>query len=489
MKRRELLQSTLALTTLALTGKSALARHHHHRPKYDPNEIVNNFPKGFLWGAATAAYQIEGAWNEDGKGPSVWDEFAHTPGHIYNNQTGDVACDSYHRYRDDIALLRELNLKTYRFSIAWPRIQPTGSGAVNDKGLDYYKRLIDDLLKAGIRPMPTLYHWDLPQALEELGGWPNRDLADRFTEYVHLVATAMGDRVKQWTIFNEPKTFTGVGYWQGRFAPGRKEPLAFLKATHTVNLAQGQAFRALKAINSKFEIGGAFDVSPMFAATDSAADLAAAERSHRFQNLWFLDPPLKGTYPTGVLPADQQAELLGYKDGDDKIMRAELDWVGLNYYSRFTIHDAPEGNGVPGLNTRAEWGAGPHEKTETGLDIYPDGFYDIVKLMSRHVGKRPIEITENGIACNIGPDKDGHVHDAPRIAYLQSHLRAMAKVIRDGVPLRAYHCWSLLDNFEWARGYSMRFGLVYVDYENGQKRTIKDSGHWYAKVAKGNRVS
>lgn len=494
MNRRELLQSSLALAT-ALTTVPASARRRRHikkkyvHPQYDPKHLSSVFPKGFLWGAATSSYQVEGAWNEDGKGPSIWDEFSHTPGHVHNGDTGDVACDSYHRYMDDIALMREMNLKTYRFSISWPRIQATGSGAANDKGLDYYKRLIDALLEAGIRPMPTLYHWDLPQALEEQGGWPNRDIAGRFTDYTKIVVSALNDRIKHWTIFNEPRTFTGVGYWQGRFAPGRTDPLAFIKATHTVNIAQGAAFRMIKSINANVEVGGAFDVSPMFAATDTQADEDAAERWSKLANFWFVDTALKGAYPDGVLPADQQAELLGFKPGDDVLMRADLDFIGLNYYSRFTVHDAPEGNGVPGLNTRAEWGAGPHEKTELGWDIYPEGFYDIVKLMSRHVGvHRPIEITENGIGCNIGPGADGKIHDEPRISYLRDHLRAMATVIRDGVPLRAYHCWSLMDNFEWARGYSARFGLVYVDFDNNQKRTIKESGHWYRRVAEGNKV-
>ena len=481
MKRRDLLQSGLALSALTLGPRAFSATGQTPAPAVE-------FPKGFLWGAATAAYQIEGAWNEDGKGPSIWDEFSHTPGHVYNNQNGDVACDSYHRYKEDIALLRQLNLKTYRFSISWPRIQPTGQGTVNTKGLDYYKKLIDELLKAGIRPMPTLYHWDLPLALQQAGGWPNRDLADRFADYAQIVVNAVGDRVKHWTLFNEPRAFTHVGYWQGRFAPGHTDPLPFLKATHVVNLAQGKGFKALKAINPTFEISGAYDVSPMFPATDTPADKAAAERWHKFINLWFIDPALKGRYPDGVLPPQQQADLLGFKDGDDKIMRADLDFIGINYYSRTNVHDAPEGNGVPGLNTRAEWGAGPNAKTDIGWDIYPQGFYEILKTISQHVGNKPIEILENGIACNIGLSPDGKVHDAPRIDYLRSHLTALAKAINDGVPVRAYHGWSLLDNFEWAKGYSMRFGLVHVDYDHKQKRTIKDSGHWYAQVAKTNRV-
>ncbi len=479
MNRRDFLQSTGAMAgSLAVPGCL-----HNSAPAGDA------FPKGFLWGAATAAYQVEGAWNEDGRGESVWDRFSHTPGKVFDNQNGDVACDSYHRYKEDIALLKRLGLKTYRFSIAWPRIQPQGTGPSNDKGLDYYRRVTDGLLEAGIRPLPTLYHWDLPQALEDKGGWPNRDTAQRFADYCEIVVRVLGDRIGHWGIFNEPKTFTGVGYWQGRHAPGRQEPLAFLKATHTVNLAQGMAFRVLKAANGKLEVGGAFDVSPMMPGSDSAADAAAAERWHKFQNLWFLETALKGTYPSGVLPAERQEELLGFKPGDEKVMRAALDFVGLNYYSRFTVFDAPEGNGVPGLNTRALWADGPHEKTDIGWDIWPNGFYNILTRMKEEVtGDLPIEITENGACYNVGPDASGEIHDDKRIAYLRGHLGAVQHAIVSGVPVRAYHCWSLMDNFEWARGFSMRFGLTYVDFANGQKRTVKDSGHWYARVAAGNRV-
>ncbi|MFL6577645.1 MAG: glycoside hydrolase family 1 protein, partial [Povalibacter sp.] len=298
MNRRDLLQSSLALSGLAayatpLIGAAAAA----DATPPATSTASGVFPSGFLWGAATAAYQIEGAWKEDGRGESVWDRFAHTPGKVLNGDNGDVACDSYHRFQDDIALLKQMNLKTYRYSIAWPRIQPDGRGKANEKGLDYYKRLTDAILEAGIRPIPTLYHWDLPQTLEDAGGWPNRETADRFADYTQIVANALSDRIGQWLIFNEPKTFTGVGYWQGRHAPGRKEPLQFITATHTVNLAQGMAFRVLKAVRSNLEVGSAFDVSPMFPATDSYADLAAAERWHKFQNLWFVHTALHGRYP------------------------------------------------------------------------------------------------------------------------------------------------------------------------------------------------
>jgi len=483
MKRREFLQSGLALTGGLLTAAP------RHALAASPVQGPADFPAGFLWGSATAAYQVEGAAREDGRGESVWDRFSHTPGKTRNGDTGDVACDTYHRYREDIALMQKLNLKSCRFSIAWPRIQPTGTGAVNQKGVDYYKRFIDGLHEAGIRPFPTLYHWDLPQPLEDAGGWPNRDTASRFEEYADLVMRSLGDRAGQWAIFNEPKTFTGVGYWAGRHAPGKTDPLNFVKATHTVNLAQGMAFRVIKSHQPHAQVGGAFDVSMMMPATESEADRAAAERWTKFQNLWFLYPALRGHYPEGVLQADRQNELLGFKDGDEKIMRAPLDFVGINYYSRFTVSDAPEGNGVPGLNTRALWADGPHERTDLDWDIWPEGFYEVLKVMSKEVGGLPIEITESGACYNTGPDDKGQVHDKKRIAYLDAHLRQLSRAIKDGVPVRAYHCWSLMDNFEWAEGYSSRFGLIYVDFEHGQKRTIKDSGYWYSKIAKENRIA
>jgi beta-glucosidase len=305
------------------------------------------------------------------------------------------------------------------------------------------------------------------------------------------VAQALGDRIPQWMIFNEPKTFTGVGYWNGRHAPGRRDWPAFLRATHTVNLAQGEAFRALKASNGRLKVGSAFDVAPMYPATSSYADLAAAERWHQFQNLWFVTTALRGHYPEGVLPAERQADLLGFRDGDERIMRAPLDFLGLNYYSPWIVHDSTANDSAPDINVRGEWATAPgtHAKTDIGWDIYPEGFYQILVRMARMTGKLPIEITENGASYNTAPDPQGRIHDSDRIAYLQSHLLALAQAMRDGVPVRAYHCWSLLDNFEWAEGYLQRFGLVYVDFANGQRRLIKESGHWYANVAATNRVS
>jgi beta-glucosidase len=331
----------------------------------------------------------------------------------------------------------------------------------------------------------------LPQPLEDAGGWPERDTAARFAEYADIVARALGDRVTHWNVFNEPKTFSAVGYWYGAHAPGRKEPLAFLRATHVINLAQGEGVRAIKAANSAARVGSALDVAPMYPMTQSPADIAAAERWHRFQNLWFLYPALHGRYPEGALPADRQAELLGFRAGDDKIMRAPFDFVGLNYYTPVLVKAAPQGNGIPGLDTESLWATmhGEHPKTDIGWTVYPQGFYDILITMARESGSLPIEITENGASYNTAPDSQGRVNDLARIDYLRSHLQAVARAIGQGVPIRAYHCWSLLDNFEWAQGYSQRFGIVHVDFARGQRRSIKESGRWYAKVAAANRVA
>jgi beta-glucosidase len=491
ISRRNLLSSALALGAVPVELLAGAARAATPGTATTPGAAPTRFPEGFLWGAATAAYQVEGAWNADGKGESIWDRFSHTPGHIKNGATGDVACDSYHRYAEDIALLKQLNLKSYRFSIAWTRIQPNGRGPVNERGLDYYKRLTDAVLQAGIRPLPTLYHWDLPQTLEDAGGWPNRDTAERFADYAGLVGHALGDRIRQWAIFNEPKTFTGVGYWNGTHAPGRKDWPAFLKATHTVNLAQGRAFRALKAANSKLQVGSVCDVAPMFPATNSYEDLAAAERWHRFQNLWFITTALHGHYPEGVLPPQQQAALLGYRDGDEHIMRAPLEFIGLNYYSPWVVKYSTAADSARDVSTSGQWATAPvhSPKTDNGWDIFPQGFYEILVRMAREVGPLPMEITENGAAYNVAPDAKGQIHDPARIDYLRSHLQALAQAIGDGVPVRAYHCWSLMDNFEWAEGYSQRFGLTYVDFAYAQRRTIKDSGHWYAQVAQTNQVT
>lgn len=446
------------------------------------------FPKGFVWGTATAAYQIEGAVDVDGRGRSIWDTFSHTPGKTKNGDTGDVACDSYRRWREDIALVKALGLKSYRFSIAWPRIQADGRGPANQRGLDHYRRMIDALLAEGIRPLPTLYHWDLPQALEDRGGWPVRDTAHRFTDYATIVTRALGDRVPDWGVFNEPKTFTALGYQAGIHAPGRRDEAAFLRSTHVVNLAYGMAYRAMKAERRGLRIGNAIDVSFGYPASDSAADRAAVERWDKFNNLWFLEPALTGRYPEGVLPGDRLAALLDIRDGDLAMLRAAPDWIGINYYSPFRIAAVPPSGRLVGDGIDAKWAVAPvpSAKTDIGWDIYPAAFQAILQRLATITRDIPIEITENGASFNIAPGPDGRIHDAQRIAYLDGHLRAVHGAITAGVPIRGYHQWSLLDNFEWAEGYSQRFGMVWTDYANGQKRTIKDSGHWYAGVAQRN---
>jgi beta-glucosidase len=448
------------------------------------------FPKDFWWGTATAAYQVEGAVKEDGRGESIWDRFSHTPGKTKNGDTGDVADDHYHRYKEDVAIMRDLNMKSCRFSLAWPRVQPTGSGKPNDKGLDFYKRLVDTLLEAKIRPFPTLYHWDLPQTLEDAGGWPNRDTAQRFADYADIVSRSLGDRLHSYMIFNEPWVFTALGYLLGTHAPGRTDVSAYLLAIHTTNLAQGMAFRAIKANQPKAPVGSAFSMSSIDPASNSAADREAAERGHRYNNVLFLQPAIFGTYPdafVGVTP-----EMMGVKPGDKEKVRAPFDFIGINNYFRFMASVAgprdvlldPFKKILP-VNLHLGGTAGP--LTDMGWEVYPHGLYEIVMRITKDYKRPIIEITENGCAYGDAPNKGGTDSDQRRIDFYRGYLTELHKAIHDGAHVRGYHAWSLLDNFEWAEGYSKRFGLVYVDYAT-QKRTVKDSGRWYAKVAATNAL-
>lgn len=498
LTRRKFLQSAFATGAAALPAAfsacSVTSRAGTTPPvRATPQEFETpsefTFPKEFLWGAATASYQIEGAWNEDGKGESIWDRFAHTPGKIKNGDTGDVACDSYHRCREDIALASAMNLKSYRFSLSWPRIQPSGSGASNAKGIDYYSRLVDALLEARIRPFVTLYHWDLPQALEDAGGWPNRDTALRFADYVQLAARALGDRVSDWILFNEPDSFVDLGYLEGTHAPGRKSLLDFLRATHVVNLAQGDGFRALKSLYPKARVGGTVWMSPCEPASDSAADKLAAERAHAFVNTWFLEPALRGRYPDAFTVLPERA--MGIRSGDMETVRAPLDFIGINVYFR-TIASAP--TGLERLTNLQDWlfpvkmeGGQAGRKTNIGWEVWPRSLYDIVMRITRDYSRPVIEIAESGCAYNNAPDANGEIHDNDRISYHRQYIAALARAMSEGADVRSYHAWSLMDNFEWAEGYSQRFGLAYVDFET-QQRTIKDSGRWYAKVASENRI-
>jgi beta-glucosidase len=449
-----------------------------------------SFPTNFWWGTATASYQVEGAWNEDGKGESIWDHFSHTPGKIKNNDNGDVACDHYHRYTEDVRIMQALQMKSYRFSIAWPRIQPNGSGKPNPKGLDFYSRLVDQLLAAQIRPFATLYHWDLPQKLEDAGGWPNRDTAQRFADYADIMMSALGDRVNSWMIFNEPWVFTTLGYLLGNHAPGRTDLDAYLRATHVVNLAQGMAFRVMKGVRPKATVGTAFSMSPMEPASSSKADREAAERAHLWQNVWFLEPAINGKYPDAFVGL--KPEMLGVQPGDMEKVRAPLDFIGINNYFRQMVTATRPG--ALNLNpiskifpADVKLGGDTGPKTDMGWEVYPHGLYEIVMRITKDYKKPIIEITENGCAYGDAPGKNGVDTDTRRIAYYRGYLRELAQAIKQGADVRGYHAWSLLDNFEWAEGYSKRFGLVYVDFKT-QKRTVKESGKWYAKVAASNAL-
>lgn len=444
------------------------------------------FPQGFHWGAATASYQIEGAWNEDGKGESIWDRFVRSPGRVKGGETGDVACDSYHRFREDVALLRELGLSSYRFSIAWPRIQPDGRGRPNPKGLDYYRRLVDALLEAGIRPFPTLYHWDLPQALEDAGGWPERDTASRFAEYAAIVGQALGDRLDALLLFNEPSVFTSLGYLLGIHAPGRQDLDAFLRATHTVNLAQAEAFRALRTERPELALGTAFNLSPCEPAEDREADRAAAERWHAMMNVWFLEPALRGRYPE-AFPSGTPYERMGVREGDLERLRAPLDFLGVNLYMRTLVRAKPNDREGIAAVPAGPTGGDEGPRTDFGWEVWPAALRDMLLRITRDYDRPVLEVTENGCSYGDGPDANGVVRDPRRIEFLRGYIGAVAEAIERGADVRGYHVWSLLDNFEWAEGYSQRFGLVWVDFET-QERIVKESGRWYARVARENAI-
>jgi beta-glucosidase len=453
---------------------------------------------------ATASYQVEGAWNEDGKGESIWDRFSHTVGKVKGGATGDVACDQYHLYRQDLALMKRLNQKSYRFSISWSRIQPSGTGAPNPRGLDHYSRLADAVLEAGMRPFCTLYHWDLPQGLEDRGGWPNRDLAGYFADYAGILAKHLGDRITVWAPFNMPWSFAYLGYGVGVFPPQRSSYGDFLKAAHTVSLAQGECSRSIKAASSKATVGSAYGMAPAYAKTDTAADHAAADRYHAMNNVFFLEAAMKGQYPKAFV-GDVPFEAMGYRAGDDKIMKAPLDWVGFHYYTRRIVSDAGGAGHVGGsFGTEIELDGGggrdPYTRfnavmptegplTDAGLEIFPRGIYDLVMRITREYGAPPIEITESGCSYLDSPyEKEaGRVPDTRRINFFHDELAELARAIADGAKVRSFHAWSLLDNFEWADGYSQRYGLIYVDYRD-QKRTVKNSGAWYGRVAGANRL-
>jgi beta-glucosidase len=448
--------------------------------------VPYQFPKDFLWGSATASYQIEGAWNADGKGESIWDRFSHTVGKVKGGDTGDVACDSYHRYKEDIEIAKKLNIKSYRLSVSWPRIQADGTGKPNPKGLDYYKRVTDTLREANIRPLVTLYHWDLPQPLQEAGGWPNRDIVGRFTDYTEIVTRALSDRVSNWCIFNEPWVFVFLGYSLGIHAPALKDFAAAMRASHVVNIAQGQAFKAMKAINPKFQVGSAFSVANCEPATSSAEDKAAADRAHAIGNIWFVNPALQGEYPK-AFPAGNPYDLMGVKPGDMELCKAPLDYLGINYYRRQLISAITPGSGEDSRGVHS-FDATEGPLTDFAWEVWPDSFYELLMRFTREYDKPRLEITENGCSYVDAPDVHGRVPDQRRIDFMRGYISALGRSIKDGAKVTAYHHWSLLDNFEWAEGYSQRFGLTYIDFRD-QRRIIKDSGYWYGKLAGSGNLS
>jgi beta-glucosidase len=458
-----------------------------------PATDLLSFPTGFLWGTATAAYQIEGAVREDGRTPSIWDTFSHTPGKVHAGDTGDLACDHYHRYPEDVALMAELGVQAYRFSLAWSRVQPTGRGPAVERGLDFYRRLTDELLAAGIQPVATLYHWDLPQDLEDVGGWPARETAERFGEYALLAAEALGDRVAVWTTLNEPWCSAFLGYGSGVHAPGRTDPRDALRAAHHLNLGHGRAVAALRAaLPGTAKIAVSLNLHQVRPLTRSPADLDAARRIDAVGNRVFTGPMLHGGYPAD-LRADT-AHLVDWdalvRPGDEAAIGAPIDLLGINYYTPTLVSAA-----APGASDFSPWPGSEHvqfhlppgDTTAMGWAIDPSGLYDLIAETSRANPGLPLLVTENGAAFEDVLTPEGEVHDGDRIAYLHSHLAAVHRAIADGADVRGYFLWSLLDNFEWSYGYAKRFGAVYVDYLS-QQRTPKASAHWYGRAARRNGI-
>ncbi|MFJ9038553.1 GH1 family beta-glucosidase [Streptomyces sp. NPDC102406] len=452
------------------------------------------FPEGFVFGAATASYQIEGAVTEDGRGPSIWDTYSHTPGRTDGGDTGDVACDHYHRYPEDVALLRDLGVDSYRFSLAWPRIQPTGEGPVNRKGLDFYSRLVDELLEAGIEPAATLYHWDLPQALEDKGGWRVRETAERFGEYTAVVAEHLADRVPRWITLNEPWCSAFLGYSVGRHAPGAQEGTGALAAAHHLLVGHGLAMKALRAAGVR-EAGITLNLDRNVPATDSAADRAAVLRADTQHNLVWTEPILAGRYPDS--DEDTWGELITHqdfrRDGDLELIAQPLDFLGINYYRPIVVADAPHREPDPAArvatdNRYTEVSYPDVRHTAMNWPVVPESFTDLLTDLKARYGDAlpPVHITENGSAEHDEVAEDGAVHDTDRVAYLHGHLTALRAAMDKGVDVRGYYVWSLLDNFEWALGYAKRFGIVRVDYTT-QRRTPKDSYHWYRKLIAAHR--
>lgn len=437
------------------------------------------FPPTFLWGAATSAWQIEGATTRDGRGTSIWDTFAATPGAIRDGATGDPACEHYDRYREDVAIMRALGVQAYRFSVAWPRVVPGGTGAPEPRGLDFYDRLVDALLAAGIAPWATLYHWDLPQPLEDLGGWPTRTTAEAFVSYADVVTRRLGDRVKYWITHNEPWCASTLGYRTGEHAPGRREPAAAIAAAHHLLLSHGMAVPVIRGNSPGAKVGITLNFTPATPASPSAVDADAARRFDGTFNRWFLDPVSGRGYPADVVAdlAEESIDALeSVRPGDLDTIAVPTDFLGVNYYTRHIARGPEEGN-LPRVVTEP----GPEGRTDIGWEVHAESLRALLVRLATEYPPTPLFITENGAATHDGPGSDGRVADVRRVRYLESHLAAVAAARAEGAPVDGYFVWSLLDNVEWAWGLTQRFGIVWVDFAT-QARVLKDSARWYKNV-------
>ncbi len=437
------------------------------------------FPRDFMWGCATASYQIEGSPMADGAGDSIWHRFSHTPGTTHNGETGDITHDHYNRYLEDIALMKDLGLRAYRMSIAWPRIYPEGTGRINQAGLDFYESIIDALLEAEIVPFVTIYHWDLPGALQDRGGWANREIVDWFGQYAQTLYARFGDRITNWITINEPSVVSKRGHLDGTQAPGLNDYWAALRVSHNLMMAHGRAVHLYRASGGDGQIGITVNITPQHPASDSTEDIAAAERNDAFLNRAYLDPIFKGSYPD-VLPAWFGEAWPNVRDDDLDEVHSPIDFLGVNYYTRQVTANR-RGAGVVDAQQVEQTG----EHTLMGWEVFPDGLHESLSWVRDTYGDLPLYVTESGSSFEDSFDDSGAVNDDRRLEYLQSHFSAAHRAIQDGVDLRGYFVWTFIDNFEWAFGYSRPFGLVHCDFET-QERTIKRSGHWYRDVIANN---
>jgi len=446
-----------------------------------------NFPKNFLWGAATASYQIEGAWNKDGKGESIWDRFAHTPGKINNNDTGDVANDHYHLWRKDIRLMKQLGLRAYRFSIAWPRILPNGRSKVNPKGINFYSKLVDALLAANITPFVTLYHWDLPQTLQDEGGWEVRSTVEAFLEYTEVITKALGDRVKNWITINEPACVAWIGNDIGEHAPGYQDMKRAIPVSFHIMLAHGWAVPVIRKNSPNSEVGITLNVGWKVPASNSTFDLDAVRMADGKWTRWFSDPLYGRGYPADVIADFEKQGFLPngmnfIEPGDLDAISVPTDFLGVNYYNREVVRSATPDNEP---QTVFEKPKTPENWTEMGWENFPDGLAGVLGRMYFDYQPLKLYVTENGASYSTPPDANGEVHDTLRLDYYKTHLAAVNRIMQAGVPMAGYFAWSLMDNFEWAKGYAQRFGIVWVDFVT-QERILKDSAKWYKTVIKKN---